>query len=116
MSTVRTTVVVGFMLSVAGCAAPVEESMPTSGPGDAANPFFADNSLPYDLPPFDRIDDTHYLPAFERGMAEQLVDFRHVVSQAGNLDGSAARRTATSRATIRCFTSRANESSNSTMP
>ena len=82
MSTVRTTVVVGFMLSVAGCAAPVEESMPTSGPGDAANPFLADNSLPYDLPPFDRIDDTHYLPAFERGMAEQLAEVEAIATDA----------------------------------
>ena len=36
------------------------------------NPFFSESTLPYQLPPFDRIDDAHYLPAFERGTAEQL--------------------------------------------
>ena len=36
------------------------------------NPFFSESILLYQLPPFDRIDDAHYLPAFERGMAEQL--------------------------------------------
>ena len=82
MSTVRTTVVVGLMLSVAGCGAPVEEPMPTSRPADTANPFFSDNSLPYDLPPFDRIDDTHYLPAFERGMAEQLEEVEAIANDA----------------------------------
>ena len=53
----------------------------TSEPGDAPeapdamtddNPFFAESTLPYQLPPFDRIDESHYRPAFERGMAEQI--------------------------------------------
>ncbi|GGM41589.1 M3 family metallopeptidase [Dactylosporangium sucinum] len=35
------------------------------------NPFFAPSDLPYQLPPFDRIEIGHYLPAFERGMADQ---------------------------------------------
>ncbi|HEY8474633.1 MAG TPA: M3 family metallopeptidase [Natronosporangium sp.] len=38
------------------------------------NPFFAPSELPYQLPPFDRIRDEHYLPAFERGMAEQRAE------------------------------------------
>jgi len=36
------------------------------------NQFFVESSLPHHLPPFDLIDTDHYLPAFERGMAEQL--------------------------------------------
>ncbi|MFH8681783.1 M3 family metallopeptidase [Streptomyces lydicus] len=36
-----------------------------------ANPFFEPSDLPYALPPFARIRHEHYLPAFERGMAEQ---------------------------------------------
>ncbi|MFG2040962.1 M3 family metallopeptidase [Dactylosporangium sp. NPDC048998] len=35
------------------------------------NPFLVPSDLPYQLPPFDRIEVDHYLPAFERGMAEQ---------------------------------------------
>ena len=38
------------------------------------NPFFAASPLPYQLPPFDRVDDAHYRPAFERGMAEQIAE------------------------------------------
>jgi peptidyl-dipeptidase Dcp len=34
-------------------------------------PFDRPSDLPYQLPPFDRITDDHYLPAFERGIAEQ---------------------------------------------
>ncbi|SDK14587.1 M3 family metallopeptidase [Nonomuraea jiangxiensis] len=40
----------------------------------AENPFFAPSSLPYELPPFADIREEHYLPAFERGMAEQLAE------------------------------------------
>ncbi|MEV4837100.1 M3 family metallopeptidase [Nonomuraea sp. NPDC049486] len=40
----------------------------------AENPFFAPSSLPYRLPPFDEIREEHYLPAFERGMAEHLAE------------------------------------------
>jgi peptidyl-dipeptidase Dcp len=35
------------------------------------NPFFAPSDRPYQLPPFDRITDQHYLPGFERGFSEQ---------------------------------------------
>src|SRR5262249_39328884 len=35
------------------------------------NPFFEASTLPYHLPPFDKIKDDDYAPAFERGMAEQ---------------------------------------------
>ena len=38
------------------------------------NPFFAPSSLPYQLPPFEEIREEHYLPAFERGMAEGLAE------------------------------------------
>ncbi|GII76496.1 peptidyl-dipeptidase Dcp [Sphaerisporangium rufum] len=38
------------------------------------NPFFAPSPLPYRLPPFADIREEHYLPAFERGMAEQLAE------------------------------------------
>lgn len=43
-----------------------------AGPGRAeadANPFFASYGTPFEVPPFDRIEKRHYLPAFERGIA-----------------------------------------------
>jgi peptidyl-dipeptidase Dcp len=44
-----------------------------AGPGlDPANPFAAPSALPYELPPFDRIRDGDFMPAYTAGMAEQL--------------------------------------------
>ena len=40
----------------------------------ADNPFFAPSDLPYALPPFDQIGVEHYLPAFQRGMADQRAE------------------------------------------
>ncbi len=44
----------------------------------ADNPFFAESPLPHQHPPFDRIDDTHYAPAFERGMADQIAEIEAI--------------------------------------
>ncbi len=44
------------------------------------NPFFAASDLPYQLPPFDRIETGHYLPAFERGMAEQRAEVEAIAT------------------------------------
>jgi peptidyl-dipeptidase Dcp len=38
------------------------------------NPFFAPSGLPYQLPDFASIREEHFLPAFERGMAEHLAE------------------------------------------
>ncbi|MFH9354474.1 M3 family metallopeptidase [Kitasatospora sp. NPDC017646] len=38
------------------------------------NPFFAASPLVYELPPYAEIREEHYLPAYERGMAEQLAE------------------------------------------
>ncbi len=36
-----------------------------------ANPFFAESTLPFHYPPFDKIKDADFAPAFDRGMADQ---------------------------------------------
>jgi peptidyl-dipeptidase Dcp len=46
----------------------------------ADNPFFAPSNLPYRLPPFAAIEEEHYLPAFERGMADQLAEIDAIVA------------------------------------
>ena len=51
-----------------------------AGKDVGANPFFAASTLPYGVPPFDRITDDHYLPAFERGMEEQLAEIAVIAS------------------------------------
>ncbi len=37
-----------------------------------SNPFFEPSTLPYGMPPFAEIRDEHYLPAFEKGMADHI--------------------------------------------
>lgn len=45
---------------------------------DPANPFAAPSTLPYELPPFDRIHDGNFMPAYTAGMAEQLREVRAI--------------------------------------
>ena len=47
----------------------------------ADNPFAQPSTLTFELPPFDRIHDADYLPAFEAGMREEL---REVAAIANN--------------------------------
>ncbi|MEU1504250.1 M3 family metallopeptidase [Kitasatospora sp. NPDC005748] len=44
------------------------------------NPFFKPSALVYELPPFAEIREEHYLPAFERGMAEQLAEIAEIAA------------------------------------
>ncbi|MDH6578321.1 M3 family metallopeptidase [Kitasatospora sp. MAP5-34] len=44
------------------------------------NPFFAPSTLAYELPPFAEIREEHYLPAFERGMTDQLAEIAAIVA------------------------------------
>jgi peptidyl-dipeptidase Dcp len=46
----------------------------------ADNPFLVASDLPYQLPPFERIDDSHYRPAFEQGMAEQRAEIEAIAT------------------------------------
>jgi peptidyl-dipeptidase Dcp len=42
------------------------------------NPFYEPWTLPFSMPPFAEIDDSHYWPAFEKGMAEQLEEIQNI--------------------------------------
>jgi len=54
-----------------GYSNPMENSM---------NPFFTDYDAPYQIPPFDEIKEEHYMPAFERGMKEQLEEIDQIAN------------------------------------
>lgn len=43
------------------------------------NPFFAEFDTPFGVPPFDRIKEEHYLPAFQEAMAQQLQEIEEIV-------------------------------------
>jgi peptidyl-dipeptidase Dcp len=46
------------------------------------NPFFSAWTTPFETPPFDRIKEAHYLPAFEEGMAQQLKEIDVIINTA----------------------------------
>ena len=52
----------------------------TQNPNMSENPFLSESALPYNMPPFDRITDADYAPAFERGMAEHLREVEAIAS------------------------------------
>lgn len=62
--------------AVAGAAAnETGISMP-----DNQNPFLAEIMLPFGLPPFDRIRDEHFLPAFAAGIAQQRHEIERIAA------------------------------------
>ena len=68
-----------FLLPVAVCALLLSGPAPAgdtgaskSMPFTSDNPFAKPSTLPLQLPPFDKIKDEHFRPAFEAGMAEEL--------------------------------------------
>jgi peptidyl-dipeptidase Dcp len=44
----------------------------------APNPFAAPSTLPFQAPPFDKIKDSDYQPAFEQAMAIHLAEVRKI--------------------------------------
>ena len=45
------------------------------------NPFFTESSLSLNYPRFDLIQNEHYLPGFEQGISEHLIEIEKIVSQ-----------------------------------
>ena len=50
----------------------IAQTSPVQNPNIADNPLLTESSLPYHVPPFDKIKDEHFAPAIEAGMREQL--------------------------------------------
>ncbi|XOV78663.1 MAG: M3 family metallopeptidase [Aestuariibacter sp.] len=75
-------------LSLAGCSPANQTATETtadSHPAVAAeqqtteNPFFSEWATPYGVAPFDKIKEEHYLPAFEKAIAEQQAEVLAIV-------------------------------------
>ncbi len=47
----------------------------------SSNPFFSKSQLYLNYPPFDQIENAHFLPAFLRGMAEQSAEIEAIARQ-----------------------------------
>ncbi|UTA48955.1 M3 family metallopeptidase [Simiduia sp. 21SJ11W-1] len=63
-------------------SATTEAQSTTAAPAtaEASNPFFKESALYFKLPPFDQIKDSHYAPAFERGMADHLAEIEAIAN------------------------------------
>ncbi|KAB2900907.1 MAG: M3 family metallopeptidase [Dokdonella sp.] len=71
-------------LALGACQAPVKPDQPATtavtAPKAAPNPLFTASPLPLQFPQFDQIQDVHFGPAFDRGMAEQLGEIDAIVN------------------------------------
>ena len=45
------------------------------------NPFYTESTLPFEAPDFNSIENRHFMPAFERGMEEQLSEIDSIATQ-----------------------------------
>jgi peptidyl-dipeptidase Dcp len=61
-------------------AAKPAHSADQAAPSMTDNPFFSESTLPFHFPPFDRIKDSDYVPAFERGIADQQKEVSAIAS------------------------------------
>jgi peptidyl-dipeptidase Dcp len=46
---------------------------------DKSNPFFSEFDTPFNVPSFEKIMAKHYMPAFEKGMADGRADIKKLV-------------------------------------
>ena len=69
MKKLSTLILLAFFIF--GCSNSMEKSM---------NPFFTDYDAPYQIPPFDEVKEDHYMPAFEKGMKEQLEEIDRIAN------------------------------------
>lgn len=73
-------------LALAACNGQAPESRsadqtaeaPAVTPAATENPLLAASTLPFQAPPFDKIKDADYLPAFEEGMKQHLAEVRKI--------------------------------------
>ncbi|HEX4736561.1 MAG TPA: M3 family metallopeptidase [Allosphingosinicella sp.] len=74
-SWLATTAILGGLAVLAPAA-----GAPVRHPAAAAhtNPFATPSNLPFQAPPFNRIKDSDYQPAFEQGIAEQAAEVRRI--------------------------------------
>ena len=72
----------GIIVAMAHIAAisVIAQTSPVQNPNTADNPLLTESSLPYHVPPFDKIKDEHFAPAIDAGMREQLKEVEPVAN------------------------------------
>jgi peptidyl-dipeptidase Dcp len=58
----------------------IAQTSAVENPNMADNPLLTESSLPYHIPPFDKIKDEHFVPAIEAGMREQLKEIEPIAN------------------------------------
>lgn len=53
---------------------------------DISNPFFSDHKTPFEVPPFETIMAKHYMPAFDKGMADCRKNIEALLKNSGTPD------------------------------
>ncbi len=74
MQTVRITIFVLLTALIMGSCTTKKDKE------NGKNPFFTEYETSYKIPPFDKIEKGHYLPAFEKGMEEQKKEIEKIVN------------------------------------
>ena len=70
---------------IAACGAHTKIVSEDAGKAEAAetsNPFFEEWKTPFGVPPFDRIENRHYLPAFEKAIAAHKAEIDKIAANA----------------------------------
>src|SRR6516225_745428 len=78
---VRTLVVI-LAMAIVSTSIPVSSAESQFGP---SNPFYAESTLPFHAPPFDKIHDDDYQPAIEAGMAKQREEMDAIANNSAAL-------------------------------
>ncbi|MFK7953899.1 MAG: M3 family metallopeptidase, partial [Ekhidna sp.] len=56
------------------------QTQPEKKEMNTGNPFYSEYNTPYEMPPFDLIKDSHYMPAFEDGMEQQIEEVNTIAT------------------------------------
>ena len=74
--------ILSCVLFIGGCAVQnTKSAQPVTQTATSENPFYAESDLYLKYPPFDRVKNEHYAPAFERGMAEHMAEVEAIANQ-----------------------------------
>lgn len=68
-----------FFLILTSCTMQNRNPQPSAG-GSESNPLFQESTLPYHTIPFDKIKETDFVPAFEKGMQEEMKEVDHIAT------------------------------------
>jgi len=73
----------GILLSITfigSCTMPPSNQLTTTQFSNNENPFYSESDLYMKFPPFDKIKNEHYLPAFEKGIKEHIIEIETIAN------------------------------------